>query len=123
MKQFKHEPTGRQRFMGYSTNDKDVSIIFYGTDKIQGEIPHFHQDSNEVYLTTNGQGAIWINGKVYRMRPGQPIKVEKGEPHMVLSVIRGPLEYYVIKTPDTSDDRIQIETPAELTDLLKKHNI
>ena len=106
MKRYLHKLNGRTKIMGYSTGDRDLSIGYFNHYKITGEDTHRHEESDEIYITTKGRGTIWVNGKILRLKPGMPLRVEKGEPHRMLSVFRGPLEVYTIKVPDNYDDKI-----------------
>ncbi len=123
MKRYYHKLDGRRRFMGYSTGDTDLSIGYFNGDKFIKENTHIHRESDEIYIPVKGMATIWVNGKILRLRPGMPLRVEKGEPHCMLSIFRGPLEIYVIKVPDKYDDKIIIETPRKLNELIHKHGL
>ena len=122
MKTYLHSLKGRQKILGYQTGDSDLYIAFFSANKVMEETTHLHSSSDEIYVTTKGKGTIWVNGKIYRLEPGIVRKVEKDEPHKVLSVYGGELEYIAIKT-NTVDDKVELETPPELLELMKKHNL
>ena len=122
MKTYRHGSEGRHRVIGYHTNDSDLYIAFVSGSRITGETTHIHTDSDELYITVRGKGTIWVNGKIYRLQHGVIKRVGKGEPHRVLSVYEAPLVYYTIKI-NTLDDKVDIVTPPELLELMKRQGL
>lgn len=122
MKIYTHGRDGRHRVIGYHTGDKDVYIPFFSGARITNETLHIHTDSDEIYIPIQGKGTIWVNGKTYRLQPLVLIRVEKGEPHRVLSVDEAPFAYYAVKTT-TLDDKVDLETPDELLKLMRRSNL
>ena len=92
MKKYYHPLEGKKRFMGYNSGDVNLSIQYSSKSDYKGEKPHIHTESEEIYLTLRGRATIWVNGKIHRLKPGNPIKIEKNEPHAVLSVSKGPFD-------------------------------
>ncbi len=123
MKKYSYALTERKRFMGFMTGDNDLSILYSSVAEPKGEGLHYHTESDEIYLPIEGRGTLWVDGKIYRLRPGIVIRVEKGEPHQLLSVSKPPLKLCVAKTPDLSDDKVEIETPEALQRLMGRHHI
>ena len=123
MRRFRHKLEGRQKVAGFVEGEKSVRIGYFKAFKVFGECTHVHERSDEFYITARGKGTIWVNGKIMRLRPGMPLKVERGEPHRLLSVYEGPLELYVIKVPDEFDDKKRVETPKELKELMERHKL
>jgi len=108
MKQYSYNLNARQRFTGYSTQDKDVSIGFSNLTNLKDETKHKHTESDEIYLTVKGKGKIKINEKTYEMKKGEAIRVEKEEVHEIISINEKPFEFYSVKVPDEKDDKIEV---------------
>lgn len=106
MKKYNFELKGRQRVMGYSTGDSDVSISSFHGDEIVGEENHYHTDSDEIMIVVKGEGVLQVDEREVDLKPGCLIRIEKGEKHRVLKVTKAPIEYYVIKVPDNKDDKV-----------------
>ena len=120
MRKYNYNLEGRERICGLVTGDRDVAINRFCGEEYIGEKTHKHTQSDEIILTTRGIGTIWIEGQIYGLKPGEAIRIERGELHRVLSVSapskHGPLELLAIQVPSI-DDKI-VEEPEELTKLI-----
>tara|TARA_R110000824_G_scaffold223866_3_gene411578 strand:+ start:4506 stop:4841 length:336 start_codon:yes stop_codon:yes gene_type:complete len=108
MRLYKHPLQGKHRFMGFKTNDTDISIAVASVDELYDEDYHYHKESDEIYITAEGQGTLEIENKLYLLEPGKVIRVEKGEKHRVVSVDMSPFTVYALKVPDIVDDKVII---------------
>ena len=54
MRLYKHPLQGKHRFMGFTTNDKDISIAVASVDELYDEDYHYHKESDEIYITAEG---------------------------------------------------------------------
>lgn len=55
-----------------------------------------HPDEEEIYLVTQGKGAVELNGTAYPVRPGQVIYVPRNYTHRARNTADEPFEYVCV---------------------------
>jgi mannose-6-phosphate isomerase-like protein (cupin superfamily) len=126
MKKYSFKSEGYQRLVGVVTGDDDIGIG-YARGELSKVTTHKHTRSAEYYICTRGSGTIWVaprEGKprIYRLSPGIIRKIEKDEPHLLLSILREPYEVFSFQVPG-GIDKVDVDEPPELKELMKRHGL
>jgi quercetin dioxygenase-like cupin family protein len=71
--------------------------------------PHFHKKMTEVFFILKGEAVIFIEGKNYRLKPGDTLVCHPNEVHGAKNDSNEEFEYLVFKTNVEKDDSFWIK--------------
>nr|VFK61593.1 MAG: Mannose-6-phosphate isomerase, cupin superfamily [Candidatus Kentron sp. TUN]VFK70404.1 MAG: Mannose-6-phosphate isomerase, cupin superfamily [Candidatus Kentron sp. TUN] len=64
---------------------------------------HYHEKTTEYYYVLNGEGRIYLDGKIRDIKKGDLVTIPPGTIHNAIEQ-DGPLEIMVIEVPPAIDD-------------------
>jgi mannose-6-phosphate isomerase-like protein (cupin superfamily) len=87
-----------------------LQIWYNNTDKTwveSPELPHYHRESDEIFIVLNGALHVKVNGEVHRIGPREFCCFPSGQWHSIVHV-EVPVEALMIRAPSV-DDKIYKE--------------
>lgn len=70
---------------------------------------HFHNMAEQVFYIIKGEAVLDINGERFSVKAGESISVQPGSRHFISNDSQDEVEFLVISSPSTHNDRIEIE--------------
>lgn len=101
--------------LSYRNGDSGVKYLFRGPRTDWGVIrflpgetlgPHYHEQVEETFYFTSGEGVMVVNGTEYPIRPGDAFRLEPGERHDIINTGDGPLDCVFIKHAYMPKDKV-----------------
>ncbi|MBV8328162.1 cupin domain-containing protein [Chryseobacterium sp.] len=72
------------------------------------EKAHFHQVSEQFFYVLKGEAVLYIDEEKFVMQQGESISVRSGAKHFISNESENEVEFLVISSPSTYNDRIEI---------------
>ena len=72
---------------------------------------HYHILTQEIFVTTKGEGTLWLNNMAYALIPGMVYLIESGDVHAI-SAYEDGLEIHIFK-PFEADEDIYWGSPCD----------
>lgn len=85
-----------QRFDPRQEMSRPGFEVFYYRDPKPGNVEVHHHDFYEVYFFLNGQVEYWVEGRIYRLAPGDLLLISPMELHRPIVSESGPYERIVL---------------------------
>ncbi|KFF22752.1 cupin domain-containing protein [Chryseobacterium sp. JM1] len=70
---------------------------------------HFHEMAEQVFYILKGQAVFDINDEKFSVKAGESISIQPQSKHCISNESQDDLEFLVISSPSTHNDRIEIE--------------
>ncbi|MCT2407335.1 cupin domain-containing protein [Chryseobacterium antibioticum] len=70
---------------------------------------HFHNTAEQVFYILKGEAVLDINDERFLVKAGESISVQPGSKHFISNESQDEVEFLVISSPSTHNDRIEIE--------------
>lgn len=70
---------------------------------------HFHEVAEQVFYILRGEAIFDINNEKFSVKAGESISVQPESKHFIANESQDELEFLVISSPSTHNDRIEIE--------------
>ena len=70
---------------------------------------HFHERAEQVFYILKGEAMLQINNEKFQVRSGESISILPGSKHFISNESEDEIEFLVISSPSTYNDRIEIE--------------
>ncbi len=91
-----YELTGAAAAPGLDTNHSLARIII---PPGKSSSLHYHKQSQETYYILEGEGAMQIGERQFRLHPGQACLIEAGEVHQIKNMRESDLVFIAICAP------------------------
>lgn len=101
-KQYKNGDWGTKYFVN-GPHWEGGLVVFKPGQKL-GE--HFHQEVEEIFYFLEGCPVMIIDGKEFRVKPGDVFKLALGEKHDIINDTEQPMKAIFIKSPYRPNDKI-----------------
>ncbi len=120
MRQYEHpwEEPVRMRVSGSKTGEVNLSFNYSFINGIEGNDFHFHEGSTELYVPHRGSFILWVEGKLFGLRPGREVRVDQGERHKFVTLYQAPVGIFAIQSPSVLDKKV-LEMPSELKEMIE----
>lgn len=70
---------------------------------------HFHETAEQVFYILKGEAVFDINNEKFPVKAGESISIQPKSEHRISNESKDELEFLVISSPSTHNDRIEIE--------------
>lgn len=70
---------------------------------------HFHERAEQVFYILKGEAILHINNEKFQVKSGESISIKPGSKHFISNESEEEIEFLVISSPSTHNDRIEIE--------------
>ncbi|PQA92331.1 cupin [Chryseobacterium shigense] len=70
---------------------------------------HFHEAAEQVFSILRGEAVFYINDEKFSVKAGESISVQPQLKHYIANESQDVVEFLVISSPSTHNDRIEIE--------------
>lgn len=70
---------------------------------------HFHARAEQVFYILKGEAVFEINDEKFSVKAGESISIQPQSKHYISNESQDDLEFLVISSPSTHNDRIEIE--------------
>ncbi|WP_343609571.1 cupin domain-containing protein [Chryseobacterium oranimense] len=70
---------------------------------------HFHERAEQVFYILKGEAILHINNEKFQVKFGESISIKPGSKHFISNESEEEIEFLVISSPSTHNDRIEIE--------------
>jgi len=70
---------------------------------------HFHKRAEQVFYILKGEAVLHINNKKFPVKTGESISIQPESEHFISNESDDEVEFLVISSPSTHNDRIEIE--------------
>jgi mannose-6-phosphate isomerase-like protein (cupin superfamily) len=70
---------------------------------------HFHERAEQVFYILKGEAMLYINNGKFQVKAGESISIQPGSKHFISNESEDEIEFLVISSPSTHNDRIEIE--------------
>ncbi|MGG5210718.1 cupin domain-containing protein [Chryseobacterium sp. MIQD13] len=70
---------------------------------------HLHERAEQVFYILKGEAVLYINNKKFVVKSGESISIQPKSEHFISNESHEELEFLVISSPSTHNDRIEIE--------------
>jgi len=70
---------------------------------------HFHERAEQVFYILKGEAILYINNEKFQVKSGESISIKPGSKHFISNESKEEIEFLVISSPSTHNDRIEIE--------------
>ncbi|MDQ0783357.1 cupin domain-containing protein [Chryseobacterium sp. W4I1] len=70
---------------------------------------HFHETAEQVFYILKGEAVLHINNEQFKVRAGESISVQPQSEHFISNESQEEVEFLVISSPSTNNDRIEIK--------------
>ncbi|NOV02743.1 cupin domain-containing protein [Paenibacillus planticolens] len=89
----------------YLERDADRTIIQESMPPGTSEIKHLHQKAKQFFFILKGEAVMWIDGTTITLKPQEGCTIQPGVPHQIRNESTEAVEFLVISTPSTAEDR------------------
>jgi mannose-6-phosphate isomerase-like protein (cupin superfamily) len=96
-------PDGKGWFVGPWNSPVPVAV---GWADRGVDLPHRHEEMNEIYLVARGQSVAVVDGREIPLAAGDMLVVEPGEEHTFRSSSADYL-HFVVQTPFVRGDKVE----------------
>ncbi|SIP98480.1 Mannose-6-phosphate isomerase, cupin superfamily [Chryseobacterium sp. RU37D] len=69
---------------------------------------HFHETAEQVFYILEGEAVFYINEKKNSVKKGESITILPKSKHYISNECQNNLEFLVISSPSTNNDRIEV---------------
>lgn len=69
---------------------------------------HFHEAAEQVFYILEGEAVLHINNQEFPVKAGESISVQPQSEHFISNQSQKAVEFLVISSPSTHNDRIEI---------------
>ncbi len=99
-----------------------LSVIQERVPPGRGEIRHYHQHAHQFFFILSGCATLEVDGQVLKVAPCQGCSVPPQVPHRLSNEEAADLEFVVVSSPPSHEDRIELkqEKPSQRNILM--HN-
>lgn len=73
------------------------------------EKPHFHEYAEQFFYILTGEATFYLNDERLTVKAGESISILPGSKHNISNETSEDLEFLVISSPSTNNDRIEIQ--------------
>jgi mannose-6-phosphate isomerase-like protein (cupin superfamily) len=87
---------------------RDLSVIEERIPPGAGEVRHVHRAARQLFFVLNGALTIEKAGATFVLNAGESLEVEPGVPHHVRNGSDADVDFLVVSTPSTRDDRTNL---------------
>lgn len=70
---------------------------------------HFHERAEQVFYILKGEAVLYINNKKFLVKAGESISIQPESEHFISNESDDEVEFLVISSLSTHNDRIEIE--------------
>ncbi|WP_223560365.1 cupin domain-containing protein [Chryseobacterium lathyri] len=70
---------------------------------------HFHEMAEQVFYILKGEAVLYINNEKFSVKTGESISIQPKSEHFISNESQDEVEFLVISSPSTHNDRIEIE--------------
>lgn len=70
---------------------------------------HFHEKAEQVFYILKGVAILYINDEKFQVKSGESISIQPGLKHFISNESEDDIEFLVISSPSTHNDRVEIE--------------
>ncbi|WP_238640242.1 cupin domain-containing protein [Chryseobacterium elymi] len=70
---------------------------------------HFHEAAEQFFYILRGEAVFDINNEKFSVKAGESISIQPKSEHFISNESLDELEFLVISSPSTNNDRIEIE--------------
>lgn len=88
-----------------ATSDK-LSVIQERVPQGSSEARHLHEKAEQFFYVISGIATVEVSDVVHEIHPGEGIHVPAGIPHTLRNQHKDDLEFLVISSPPSHDDRV-----------------
>ena len=88
---------------------QDLSVIHERMRAGAAEIPHHHRRARQFFHVQVGTLTMRTAGADQTVGAGQGIEIAPGQVHQAMNLTAGPIEFIVVSSPTTADDRVEAE--------------
>jgi mannose-6-phosphate isomerase-like protein (cupin superfamily) len=101
----------------YRNGDSGVKYLFRGPKIDWGVIRflpgqqlglHYHNEVEETFYFTRGEPLMWIDGREYRVKPGDAFRIEAAEHHNIINDTNEPVDAVFIKSTYQPEDKVDV---------------
>jgi mannose-6-phosphate isomerase-like protein (cupin superfamily) len=86
----------------------DLSVIYEKMPQNTCESRHYHQHSRQFFFILTGQAVMELEGKSIILSSNDGIEVPPGSQHQIFNSSQEPVEFLVISSPSTKNDRVNL---------------
>ncbi|PIF47666.1 mannose-6-phosphate isomerase-like protein (cupin superfamily) [Chryseobacterium sp. 52] len=70
---------------------------------------HFHEIAEQVFYILKGEAVLYVKDEKFLVKQGESISVLPNSEHCISNESQTEIEFLVISSPSTNNDRIEIE--------------
>ncbi len=96
---------GDNCFGWHLLNNPSLSVIQETMPAGTQEALHLHRKSQQFFYILKGRATFNIDGKEFKIEPGEGIHISKGQAHQISNQSQDELEFLVISEPHAHGDR------------------
>ncbi|MBB6372722.1 cupin domain-containing protein [Chryseobacterium shigense] len=90
-------------------NSQNLSVKQEKMPAGTAEKMHFHARAEQVFYILKGEAVLYVNNEKFLVRTGESISIQPELEHFISNESQDDLEFLVISSPSTNNDRTEIE--------------
>lgn len=89
-------------------DDRNLSVKQEKMPSGTSEKLHFHEHAEQFFYILKGEAVFYLNDEKIFVKTGESISILPGAKHYISNEASGDLEFLVISSPSTNNDRIEL---------------